>query len=1756
MRFIKYTLGIVTLILLCAIQARGQNGNYTNIVFGPSGRPISNPSITVCLLTDATCTAGDVSLYSDPAALHPITNPFNGDGYGNYSFWTTAGSYKVTISGNGISTSTTMVAVPCLPTSTGCGGGGGGIAPPGLALQLANPGATGPATACLSSNCLSVDNATSPTVLNVPFSASVGGPRPTMDVTSTIFAGGAKGDSQTDDTAAIQAAINAACATKTALNNFPMVPAVTLPPGIYRAAQPQSGSSPVFTIPCSFLEIRGFPGGSSDQFANPTSWIDVIAGATPNAAPMFYIPPGVHNVRFKDIKVTGYNEAYWVRSAADITFDNAPMAATGQTGLADNTPLKITNTEELWRINRSNASAVQSGGAIDPTTPTVIYTNEASRAGESPVDGYIYTLDDVDTGGGEQCIQRVSPGNVFVQNFVFERDFIEDTNTGFFGCINTSGSPMTIGPMTFETVGTEAFSLFTSAVVNLNDPQGTMYGITMDHVNGGAAAIQILAGHLFDYHVTGCNTICSNQVVDGSGDSIGTGTTTDRFGAVNHSSDTSYEVAFPVAGLSKQTNAAPAISDRWCASGVQFCSLGADPSFGFLFGKGDSNSFNAGLQQTSIESLDVQVASLLPPTSFTGTATTGGTLTAGTYFAQIWSASNSNCFTAPVSAPTYGSGTVVGGSNNAINFAWTVPITTPSTPVGYCIEIQTSAISPGSQIFNYLFTSGSGTTTFAYTGQSQNSTTLSPANVMGSVHRFGQNYLHVTGGVNNYTDTGIAGNTYVITTAPTFTTIPLGFQTCFYTVNASTGASTLNPNGIGPVSIKTPSGAALTTNIPANSWACVIYDVSGNFELQGTSSGGGTPCITTALSLQFNSSGSFGCVPDLVFTAPHTITLGASGIFVVTGSIGGAGTLTGAMFTSQVNGSGVSAAGMPNFVTSTTNAGGITLTPSNPTGANVKFEATIGSTLTVTNLTIGGTCTGCPTSGTTFQTNTVNNSSQTTLNLLNSAATDGITLTATNTSAGNVQLGFTGTATNAFLANAATTVNGQTCTLGSTCTIPFQTNGVSNSSQAGTSYTTSTANAVGLTVTPVNSSGIIEKFEVTGSSYTGNAATATALAATPSLCSTGQAPTGILANGNATGCSAGSGTVNPATQFSHAYYSAAGTASTISGVAAPSTNGLYSVFYNVTASAAVAPTLNLVGVPIDATNPATLLYSDRASYLNWTSGTALALPAVAGNFAANMPFVLKNTSTTLTVTPNAGASDLIDGASSGTIIPNFAAFVYQDSTTAPGHWFTVKFPTFAAFGSSCGSSTQALSWSTTAGFGCQTISGSAAAGGSNTQLQYNNAGALGGMSQWTTNGTTTVTAGSTAILDLSACPPTTCLKVPSVAGAIPVTSAFFGYNITNNSFVGGSNGTTLGFAVANTGTGASTTCGSHTWFNFISTNAVPTCTQPAASDLSVAALANGITATTQSQNDNSTKLATTAYTDLAVSNGIAGVNPAVAVLAATTVNLTGTYTQVGGGIGDTFTVTATGAFTLDGIAINTIGQRVLLKNQGTASQNGVYTATIVGTTGISPVFTRALDYDTPSDVNNTGIVPVQSGTVNIDTSWLLTSQVTSIGSSGSSLTYTQFSTNPANIVLAVSPGAGLCHFAGSTQTCTSSAVSLTADVSGTLPAGNGGTGVTSLGTNQATAFGISDTTFTNATTSVGANACSASAVTVTMTGVTTSMTFSITPSSDTSGSTGWGSTGGLVIDAWPTSNTLNYKLCNQTASPITPGAITWNVSAR
>ena len=90
---------------------------------------------------------------------------------------------------------------------------------------------------------------------------------------------------------------------------------------------------------------------------------------------------------------------------------------------------------------------------------------------------------------------------------------------------------------------------------------------------------------------------------------------------------------------------------------------------------------------------------------------------------------------------------------------------------------------------------------------------------------------------------------------------------------------------------------------------------------------------------------------------------------------------------------------------------------------------------------------------------------------------------------------------------------------------------------------------------------------------------------------------------------------------------------------------------------------------------------------------------------------------------------------------------------------------------------------------------------------------------------------------------------------------------------------------------------------------------------------------------------------------------------------------------------------------------------------------------------------------------------------------------------------------------------------------------------------------------IANTSFTTSTSAVGGNTCSGTTQ-VAMTGVTTSMTFGLTASADTSAATGWGSSGGLVLDIWPTAGYANIKICNQTAVSITPTAVTFNISAR
>ena len=94
----------------------------------------------------------------------------------------------------------------------------------------------------------------------------------------------------------------------------------------------------------------------------------------------------------------------------------------------------------------------------------------------------------------------------------------------------------------------------------------------------------------------------------------------------------------------------------------------------------------------------------------------------------------------------------------------------------------------------------------------------------------------------------------------------------------------------------------------------------------------------------------------------------------------------------------------------------------------------------------------------------------------------------------------------------------------------------------------------------------------------------------------------------------------------------------------------------------------------------------------------------------------------------------------------------------------------------------------------------------------------------------------------------------------------------------------------------------------------------------------------------------------------------------------------------------TGAFragdSLDGIVL-TAGDRILIKDQTTGSQNGIYTVNPTG----AP--TRATDFDSSSDASPGSFVFVEQGTTNGDNGFVLTNNSVTLGSTA--LTFVQFS---------------------------------------------------------------------------------------------------------------------------------------------------------
>lgn len=137
-----------------------------------------------------------------------------------------------------------------------------------------------------------------------------------------------------------------------------------------------------------------------------------------------------------------------------------------------------------------------------------------------------------------------------------------------------------------------------------------------------------------------------------------------------------------------------------------------------------------------------------------------------------------------------------------------------------------------------------------------------------------------------------------------------------------------------------------------------------------------------------------------------------------------------------------------------------------------------------------------------------------------------------------------------------------------------------------------------------------------------------------------------------------------------------------------------------------------------------------------------------------------------------------------------------------------------------------------------------------------------------------------------------------------------------------------------------------------------------------------------------------------------------------------TYNNGASGVGATLTEVGTGALSVDG-GSPAVGQRVLIKNEATAANNGLYLVTAAGSGIAAFILTRDTAYNSSGNIIPGIVTYVISGATLSDDFWAMTSAAPiTVGTTG--LTYVEVSGGGSNVVtvsnsdstLTISPTAG------------------------------------------------------------------------------------------------------------------------------------------
>ena len=1278
---------ICALVCLAALSAFGQGTQRISRVQTVQGQALSGANIWLCAANatvnfSATPPCLGVSIYSNVAMTQPIVQPLLTDSYGNYSYYAIAGTYTEVVTGPTITGYQTTVVLPCVPNTpsgNGCGGTGGAGNPAGVDTntQINKGGVFGAIPN------FGVDSSTSPTNFFVPFSETLAGPRPRRDVTSPIYAGGADPTATNDSTAAVQAAINAACAAGGLGDVF-------FPPGAYKIAV-STTSAPQLSIPksCSALHFVGGNGSIAPdkaQFETPPQTVlysPNCSGA--GTGPMFLLENGTlagatqggTGSTFSNLGIVGCNQGVWAYGVANVTFNNIAFGNTNSFG-ADPYSLKITNSFFVY-IN---------GGTINnynTTVPGVLLSAE-TPLGTEPSEVQIVNFRNTIFNGAVLLDQRVStPNQSGAILFDGVQAEIGGSSVPFF-TTQCEASCNAFGPLNISYSGVSDNNSGTPLIqlrgfARYND-------ITVIDSNGSATGSPAINAD---------NVLLDCMVIGGafSSRTVVTPTGTSQSGCVQQNINgfdfTSNASSFPSGAMWGTSflsqggffggNQGPAI--RMAVQGDTQSRLALDPNAGLVYGPGGTsgqwdaqlnrsgagalglsltgtpNTFPANPQFTfNTVGLGIFQTSPLYPLDVKGTAEVLGginvytdtgaanayVVSTGHTVASVavgqfvtFQAVHANTGTSTLVVDALSSAPIkkIGGSALSVNLA------AGDIQAGQIVTVAWDGTDYEIQSTLGNATSGGGSGTVGncvlapapayYSGSGTTTTCLNLPAFM--------QYLYAA-------DSG-AVNAYVVapTTAATLVT---GTTINFTTANANTGASTINVSSLGVKALTKYGTVPLVVgDILANTYYVAQYDGT-RWQLLNPSS---PNCINCVFLNAANTFGVGGTIDLSASTATNAFKfpIQSAGVTSANGA---------AVFDSIFQNVHLGANSGDNLIP-------LIPTSVSITDADCTQYHNVSSHITL-NDAAGGGCTLL----------NANNVFGTSVRLNLSAATNANALVLPNqVGAAPTVAGATGFDTTAL----------QPVVSDGVIVCPYSKEQVNAQSGAGYTVLTtdcgklvSVSNASAQTLTlPASppSKGWFVDIENTGTSTwtitpngnnLDNVAGSTTIATNQGMriASNGS---GYFSMRGVGGGGGGSANINPSAQFSVPYYANAGTANVLSGQQAPSSpNGVPQFEVSIPSGGnPTAPTFAPAGVVPRLVSGAsdTILATDRAGEVIYSDASAVSVTfpqAGTTGFASNFVVLLDYTGNNiLTITP---ATSTINGAATLTMGQNNYCFIYSDNT--------------------------------------------------------------------------------------------------------------------------------------------------------------------------------------------------------------------------------------------------------------------------------------------------------------------------------------------------------------------------------------------------------------------------------------------------------------------------------------------------------------